>query len=278
MKERFKKIYEILKELPDIGVYILLFFRIPFLKSDVQYSKQTMIQKIHILGNGPSSLKTFKSSMSENDEVMCVNYFGLTKNFLLIQPKYYVLIDAVYFIDLNDKNLNLINILNKVTWGLTLFIPSKYIKKYSNLLNNDYITLQSIRMDYLPGNNIFVYNLYKYNLATPKFQNVIIGCIYISVNKSFENILLHGVEASEFKNFTVNENNEILLNTEHFYGQNSINMTREGRIAKGEFWKQLSYYVIMLKEFNHVSKYVKHMDCKVYNCTANSYIDAFEKK
>jgi len=277
MKERLKKIYEIAKEFPDIGVYILLVFRILFLKSDLQYNKQKLIKKIHILGNGPSSLSTFNGSKDDNDEVMCVNYFGLVKDFLYIKPKYYVLIDPVYFIDLHDKNLNLINMLNRVTWELILIIPSKYIKNYDNLITNHHILLQSIRMDYLPGNNKFVYYLYKHNLATPRFQNVIIGCIYIAINKGFKNISLHGVEASEFKNFIVNIDNEILLKTEHFYGQNSINLTKEGRLKKGEFWKQLSYYVTMFKEFNHVSKYAKHMDCQVHNHTNNSYIDVFEK-
>ena len=92
-----------------------------------------------------------------------------------------------------------------------------------------------------------------------------------------QDLWLHGVEANEFRNFTINENNEILLETQHFYGKNIINMSEEGRIKKGEFWKCLNYYSLMLRGFSQVAEYSKKVGTKIYNHTKTSYIDSFDK-
>ena len=276
MREKLKKIYEASKELPDIIIFILLFFKIFIQKSDVKYRKKNL-ETINILGNGPSGIKTYLKNKDDSEKLMCVNYFALTKEFLMFKPAYYTLIDPAYFLDSNKKNLELIKILNAVNWNIKLFIPSKYKKVYTNLITNSNIEINAIRFNYLPGQNRFVYFLYLKNLAIPKFQNVVVSCIYISLNKGFSKINLHGVEANEFKNFIVNEKNEVLLETKHSYGNSTINLFEEGRIKKGEFWKFLMHYPIMLKGFSQVATYSNYINTKVYNYTKNSYIDSFEK-
>jgi hypothetical protein len=276
MKKKLKKIYEASKELPDITLFILTFFKILIQRSDVQYKKKNK-ETINILGNGPSGLKTYLKNKDVSEKLMCVNYFALTKEFSIFKPDYYTLIDPVYFLDLNEKNLELIRVLNNVSWDMKLLIPSKYKNVYSTMIMNKNIEINAIRFNYLPGKNKLVHFLYSKNLAVPKFQNVVIACIYVSINKGFSKINLHGVEASEFKNFIVNEKNEVLLETQHSYGNNTINLFEERIIKKGEFWKFLMHYPIMLKGFSQIESYSKYLDTKIYNYTKNSYIDSFEK-
>jgi hypothetical protein len=127
-------------------------------------------------------------------------------------------------------------------------------------------------------NNAFFYWMYKKNLFTPRFQNVINAAIYLGINSGYKQIFLHGVESSEFVNYSVDFNNEVYLNTQHFYGESSINMTREGRIEKGGFWRYLRYYTYMLESYSHLEKYSQYIGCEIINYTTNSFIDSFEKR
>ena len=278
MKNKVKLIYAAFQEFPNVCVYVLLFFKIIFQKSNVKLNKRFNEFAIDILGNGPSGITTYLDFKKVENELMCVNYFALTENFFLFKPSLYVLLDPVFFTDINNKkNLKLTSTINRITWDMNLFIPSKYIKIYRKVITNDHVKLKAIRINYLPGNNLFVYFLYKKNLAVPKFQNVIISCIYISLNYNVSQINLHGVESSEFTGFKVNEKNEVLLTTNHFYGHNVYNISKQGRVKPKEFWKFLMNYVYMFKGYSEVSNYAEFLETKVINHTVDSFIDSFEK-
>ena len=277
MNGRLSELYFSFKEIPDVIVFMVLFFKTIFQKTDVKYKKNTS-EVVSILGNGPSANLTYLESNEIDDKLMCVNYFALTKEFLLYKPEYYTLIDPEFFLAKNDKNNALIDLMNCVSWKMQLFIPFRYKNIFRGAIKNKNIDIKCFRINYLPGKSKFVYNLYLRNLATPKFQNIIVACLYIALNKGSRRIKLHGVEASEFTNFKVNENNEVLLEAQHSYGNTIRNMSKEGRIKQGEFWKYLNYYSLMFKGFSQVASYSKYMDSKIYNYTKNSYIDSFEKK
>jgi uncharacterized Fe-S cluster-containing radical SAM superfamily protein len=90
--------------------------------------------------------------------------------------------------------------------------------------------------------------------------------------------LLHGVESSEFQLFEINENNEVLLNTEHSYGNATRNLSKEGKVMKGEFWKYLRFYTFMLEGYSQVKSYSDFIGCNIINYTKKSFIDSFDKK
>lgn len=276
MKNKLKDIFELYKEFPEVVFSMLMLSKVLMQKSDV-VKKNRSNKIINILGNGPSGIETYSNSKKRDEELMCVNYFALTESFLKFKPEHYTLIDPVYFLDLNEKNLELIKVLNTVSWNLKLYIPSKYKSKYLKLISNKNIDVKVIRFNYLPGRNKFTHFLYSKNLATPKFQNVLVSCIYIALNRGFFRINLHGVEANEFTNFIVNEKNEVLLETQHSYGNNIRNMFLEGRISKGEFWKYLMHYANMLKGFYQIKSYSKYIGTNIFNYTKTSYIDSFDK-
>lgn len=278
MKEKLKKINELYKVIPEIILFILKLPLILLRKTDVKYKKKRK-EIIHILGNGPSNLETLLKIRKENEKIICVNYFAITDKFREIKPYYYLLTDPYFFLRLKaEKNILFINALNGIQWNMTLFIPSKYKTIFKPLIKNEKIKIKFYRINYLPGTNKFVHYLNEKNIATPRFQNVIIACIYVALNLGFEKIKLHGVETSEFKNFKINKKNEALLEIDHFYGKEVINLFEEGEIKKGEFGKYLNYYSVTLLDYVLVEKYSKHVGVKVFNYTENSYIDAFEKK
>jgi hypothetical protein len=245
--------------------------------SDLGYRKSN-IGVINVLGNGPSCHDTFNHNICSNEKIMVVNFMALTDYFFKYKPEFYVLIDPDHLKDDSDKLLMLYEALRKVDWSMVLFVPVSYRRQVESLISNNNITLKYININYLPGESKAVFYLYQKNIATPRFQNVVIACLYASINMGFNEIKLHGVESSEFQMFEINEHNEVLLNTEHSYGNATRNLSNEGKILKGEFWKYLRLYTFMLEGYSQVKSYSDFVDCNIVNYTKKSFIDSFDKK
>ncbi len=245
--------------------------------SDLGYRKSN-IGVINVLGNGPSCHDTFNHNICSNEKIMVVNFMALTDYFFKYKPEFYVLIDPDHLKDDSDKLLMLYKALRKVDWSMVLFVPVSYRRQVESLISNNNITLKFININYLPGESKAVYYLYQKNIATPRFQNVVVACLYASINMGFNEIKLHGVESSEFQMFEINEHNEVLLNTEHSYGNATRNLSNEGKILKGEFWKYLRLYTFMLEGYSQVKSYSDFVDCNIVNYTKKSFIDSFDKK
>jgi hypothetical protein len=245
--------------------------------SDVRYTKNKD-GIINILGNGPSCHDTFNRNLCMNEKIMVVNFTAITDVFFEYKPEFYVLIDPSYFEVKSDKFILLYEKLAKVDWSMTLFVPTSYRKQAEALVCNPNIILKFINFNYLPGKSKAVFNLYQRNIASPRFQNVLIACLYVSINIGFKEIKLHGVEHSEFQMYEINEYNEVLINQKHFYGSDTINLTKEGKILKGEFWKYLQYYSFMLEAYSQMKSYSDFLRCNIVNYTKKSFIDSFDKK
>jgi hypothetical protein len=262
--------------------YILTFlygsvFLLRKYSSDLRYRKSNA-GVINVLGNGPSCHDTFNHDTCSNEKIMVVNYIALTDYFFKYKPEFYVLIDPDHIKDDSDKLHMLYEALSKVDWNMVLFVPVSCRRQAESLVNNNNITLKFINYNYLPGDSKALFYLYQKNIATPRFQNVVIACLYASINLGFKEIKLHGVESSEFQMFEINEQNEVLLNTEHSYGKATRNLSKEGKILKGEFWKYLTLYTYMLEGYSQVKSYSDFVGCKIVNYTKKSFIDSFDKR
>lgn len=278
--EKLNKFYYII-------IYILQFIRTIYVKPLYKLKKED--GNIHILGNGPSSLKSFYNKYKVIDEVIVCNFFLKNQDFLKIKPKYYIIIDS-YFYDYknNEKLKEFYEKLNNVDWDMNLILLGHIEKEMKSKvpISNSKINILKLKYSPLEMVNKYVYKLYSLNLATPKFQNVIISSIYISLNLGFKNLFLHGVESNSINNFKIDENNNILLEENHSYGKSVINLTDEkgempkhlGLFKKGEFYKRLKCEVDMFYNYFILERYSIYLKAKIVNCTPGSYIDAFEKK
>lgn len=278
--ERLNKFYYIL-------VYILQFIRTIYIKPLYKFKKEE--GNIHILGNGPSSLKSFYNEYRIIDEVIVCNFFIKNQDFFKIKPKYYIIIDPYFYDYKNNEKLNeFYESLNSVDWNMNLILlghTEKEMKSKLPILNHK-INILKLKYSPLEIMNKYVYKLYYLNLATPKFQNVIIASIYISLNLGFKNLFLHGVESNSVNNFKIDKSNNILLEESHSYGKSVINLTDEkgetlkhlGLFKKGEFYKRLKCEVDMFYNYFILERYSGYLKAKIINCTPGSFIDAFEKK
>ncbi|OFA32757.1 hypothetical protein BAE46_03100 [Glaciecola punicea] len=267
-------IAKIIERTPSTVLMFLLAGKLIFQRCDAKFESKND-RTINVLGNGPSCHSTFNEHRKAGEDIMVVNFFATAKEFFDYKPSHYLLIDPLFFSDNSERFIKLYEVINSATWHMVLFVPANYYKIANNLINSPFVKIGAIRFNHYPGENKWLYRLYKSNLVTPKFQNVVIACLYLSVNEGYSTIKLHGVEADEFKRLSVNNNNEVLLETEHFYGKSSLNLTAEGRIEKGGLWKYLKFYSFMFEGFLEVEKYSKFMKCQIINFTENSTIDSF---
>ncbi len=245
---------------------------------------------ICVLGNGPSlngSLKDHRSFLSDKD-VMCVNSFVVSNEFSLIKPKYYVILDPVFFIDdVNEKLIrmrsNIFQQLNKkTTWKIYLFIPIKFKRFFNiNIINNVNIKIIYFRTTPISGFDLISHSLYRCNLGMPRAQNVLVAAIYISVNLMYENIFLFGADHSWLNDIIVNDDNVVCIRENHFY-DNDVDkyVPLEKGNKKGDIFKMheiLGAFSLMFEGYFDLQRYADREKVMIYNASSKTYIDSFER-
>ncbi len=275
---------------------VLNFIKIVYYYFILIFFKKNIIKNINInnevecciLGNGPSLNDDLKANYNffETRTLMVVNAFSKSDYFEKLKPKYYILIDPVFWNkninEIHFKELEVLNIINeKVNWNLNIIVPFVAYKSIKNkFLQNKYIHVYFY-------NHTIVSNhfsrkirnkLYSIGAGTPIFQNVVSASMFNALNLKFIKIFLFGVEHSWIKNIYVNKDNVVCLKEEHFYEiQNSLPLY-DGNGKNYKISKLLSDYSNMFHGYMLIEEYSKYKKALIVNMTQDSYIDAFVKK
>lgn len=255
----------------------------------VQHKKKNKQDNdILILGTGPS-LNDFLDTGEFSKTYFAVNDFCLNKAFELVKPRYYFIADPAFLDGENlaerfqvlQKKVHS-NLLNKVSWELTIFIPkfAKNIEQWEKLSEkNINIKIQKVNTNTIEGFDNISYYLYKKNYGMPLVQNVIIGAIFLSINLDYKNIYLTGVEHSLHEGIMVNQKSQLCIRTNHFDKNENYKLYYNG-VDKNKIFKIHEFFLAWSRTFEgyHVlKKYADYMNVNIYNTTLKSYIDAFKK-
>jgi hypothetical protein len=236
---------------------------------------------LRICGNGKSLSNSNFDLDKQNVIYMVLNRHVLSDSYTTIKPRHYVLTDPHFFSYEEGINI-LLQIEEKTVWNMKLYIPfSKKTKKIiANIFNNNqYVKICYYNNLYFEGYKKIRFFLYNINLAMPRAQNVLAASIYIAICQGFRNIELYGVEHSWTKHLFVNELNKVCLFNPHFYDEEeSIAKTwKEIHHEEATFFQALQMYALMFESYHFLREYADIKDCKIINCTKDSFIDAFEK-
>ena len=79
------------------------------------------------------------------------------------------------------------------------------------------------------------YTLYSKNKANFGFQNVILAALYFCITGNAKTVYLCGVDSDWHRELFVDENNNVYLESVHFYGVEKVNLTAKGDLKKGEY-------------------------------------------
>ena len=238
---------------------------------------------VHVLGNGPS-LSDSIELISKADDVIMVNDSLLTELFFELEPRYLCLADPVYFKKTDDENLEknkrqMVEKLEQVDWNLTIVMPAGAdIPAFH--INDAYVSfgfVNTVPLDHAIKSGRWP--LYQKNFSMPSLQNVIVCGIYISLQKGYRTVYLHGVDSDSYKNICINQQNEMVIREFHYYGNSDRNMNDEKHhgFSKGTLYKRLMCEVIMFRSYVDLAAYADHLGIRVINASPNSMIDAFER-
>lgn len=250
-----------------------------YLKNGRTSSLEIMNDKVVIVGNGPSLCDLPVDKMIDAKfEFCCVNFFaGNSPLFWKIKPKYYCCVDPGLFTNdfaLSDDGKIFYSNLQKVDWEFHLITCDG--RRFP--INNDNIVYESINSNVYDGDfGKYRNRLFVRNKATCGYQGVVVAALYYFITRKAKEILLVGTDNDWHRELFVDENNDVIREDAHFYGQRKLNLTQIGEIKKGELYKYFYFYYVTLKQYSILAKYAEYNNVHVVNTCMKSYIDSFTK-
>ncbi len=255
-----------------------------FLKNETNINLKDSINNLNL--NTTSTIRIFGNAKSLEDisleynsmlDTMVVNMFVLNENYTKLKPKYYVTVDIRF----GRKDMPAFNVVKQIvaetTWEMHYFAPySTKSKEFDEIFeSNPKITLHYFNTTEYFGHENYRHYCYDHNLAIPAVENVIIACIYLAIYLNYNCVELYGVENKLISNLWVNEQNQVHLKYSYCYTSDTfptvVNLNRTMHSVLKEQYKIFSSYW-ELKDI------AERKRIKIFNCTKDSFIDAFDRK
>ena len=235
---------------------------------------------LRILGNG-GSLKSIVDTLSTDCDYMVMNSHVLHSSYQDLRPRYYVLADPTFFhpnacFDGTDV---VKKIFEETNWPMTLFIPWWQTQDVK-IESTQYVTVQRVNQSHFKGTEQYREYLYEHNLAMPEVNNVLASAIYLAIYLGYPEVELYGVEHSWTKDIYVNKNNHTCMRDKHFFDNEEVEanviMNEYNRPLK--FYEVLRMYAVYFPAYFELRELADKHKCQIWNCTPNSFIDAFDRK
>lgn len=252
------------------------------------YTDKIQEREMTLLCNGPSLKEVLPSiPYMKNQDFVVVNFFANSDLFKQIKPKIYCLCDGMFFNNIPNNNKleqvkELYKILDQeVNWPMNLIIPIHRMNDFKKLskLNNPFIkVIGANQIDFELSENK-LHKFYKKNWACPNPQTVAIMAIYASINTGYKTINLYGVDHTYTQTYCVNEQNQLCMKYEHFYDNNiELKPVIDALGNHPTVSKELQTIVNIFRSHEKLEAYAKSVNCKIWNCTKGSFIDAYERR
>lgn len=243
-----------------------------------------------ILGNGPS----LKTSLEKHPDfiakscLMCVNNFATTAEFETLKPSYYSMLDPCYWIDEPNEMAKkcLLNLQQKTSWKIKLLLPNeaKQSKAFSDLCKqNKNIEIVYYNYTVFKGFENISHFFFRKNLAMPQSQNILVACLFLGINMGFKQLYLLGADHTWHENLFVNEKSQLCLKDSHFYDnpqQINYRLFYKDEHQKDTFTMSeiLFTFSKIFSGYEAIKKYSETKNCKIFNASEVTFIDAFERK
>lgn len=273
-------------------IYLLLRYGIRYYSTIKEFDRTH--DSLLIFGNGPSlneTIKSYEMSFSKYD-CMVVNGFANTEYFERVKPNVYVLADPAFFIKytimcdrIKKLSQSLAESLKiKTQWNMTLIVPE--YGRNSDLIN-DISDNKNINILYYNSHDLIIplskkhqYFLWNHNLIAPLSQTVLNTCLTLGISLNYKNIYLIGADTSWIENLRVDqENNKLYTIDKHFYGEKKIYLYADGNDTIPErLDRELLCNHRALAYYWELKSYAEYNQVNIYNASAYSLIDAFERK
>lgn len=235
-------------------------------------------KRCFIVGNGPS-IKQQNIQKLQNEIVFVCNEFIRYEQFKTIMPKFYLLMDPLYFTfkKSNKQDANFIQMIasmEHMSSPPSLWIPLEMLQKikifgWDRGLNIHYINNKLAFWDgYIED--------FDFTRLIPGMYCVVHYAIMLAIYMGFSEIYLLGVEQTNILH-TINK----YLNNDQF--EYVFDMTEDERkwmrkmIVRLPLEVQLNGYTKIFHGYNELNNYCHRKHIKLRNCTPVSLIDSIKK-
>ncbi|HUX83941.1 MAG TPA: hypothetical protein VMV20_01825 [Chitinophagaceae bacterium] len=265
------------------------------LKYRLGFRRDPDLRRVFILGNGPSLMEDylrFRDALRAGDSIG-VNRFAVSELFTELKPKLYVLCDPVFCSReeevesptlLEMRRQLFATIRSRLDWDMTLLVPGYGYREIALQLSHSRLRIlpfNSAKLDHrLPG--WIKYPLLRKNYACFSLNNVMVASIYLSINLGYRQIILLGADHSWSEQMRVDDQNRVIMEDPHFYDGSqktpqvllSGTQGHHGQYGAAAFFQDL---VNTFTIYQELERYAKKMGAQVWNASARSYIDAFDR-
>ncbi|WP_394997029.1 hypothetical protein [uncultured Helicobacter sp.] len=246
--------------------------------------------RVFVLGNGPSLIKDiadYKGKLACEDILMVNQSLASPLGFEL-KPRYYVLMDPAYFgilpggdidVEFARRVAELSEALERVDWEMVLFVPYQHYKASSKditkSVRENLCLCTNPKVHIVTFNAVELYSfknlaraMYRANLAIPSGINVLIASLCCMIAVGYERIYLLGADSDWHKSLSVDSQNRVFVQNEHFYED-----------AQSVSYMPYTFAFIMqcmteaFRAYQELGEIFSH----ITNCSSNSMIDAFPR-
>jgi hypothetical protein len=254
--------------------------------------------KLVILGSGPSlqsSLAELKGSLVSNTQFMSVNDYFKERSFKSLEPAFHVIADPIYWDDscFEEYAEPLLRGIQTTDWKITLFLPTRSRRsKLHQALMSRGMLFSFYSTTPLSGFRPLVHFAFSQRLGMPKAQNVLVSAIAVALWLKFRSVTLLGADHSWHQEIEVDVKNTLLVKQIHSY-DDQVEMRPFykprgiGKLASSTELESrdtfsmkeiLRAWATMHESYEQLSEIAKSRDVSVFNSSAVSFIDAFERK
>ena len=274
--------------------------KIMLMSKKPQILAQPKTEDLLILGNGPSlgQDKEKLLKMAETRDVVGVNFFAATEEFLEFKPDYHVIVSHQFWgTDENqrwdqDRKQIFKTMVDIVDWELNLFVPiiaRKSPEWVKHMSQNSNIKLNYFNTTPLDDYPLFFRKKLKKFKACPRPHNVLVPSILMGINLGYKRVYIAGAEHSWIPELFVTQDNVVMCAQKHFYSDQFKEMNStllmdnakpfyfENSLKTKKLHEVLQKFLYAFKSYWFLKEYAEAEGVKIYNLTVGSYIDAFEK-
>lgn len=240
-----------------------------------------------IIGNGPSAAITLASDFVKQNEIIkiCVNHFASTPDYQRVKPEVYILLDPAFADSNHELSFGLIlNLVKNTSWNLDLYIPTEFAKNknlIAELKKNSHISLVFFNYTIIESFEAIENTLFGLNLGMLRAQNVLVCSLFLALRLNFKTIYLTGADHNWHENLKVSDDdNSLILNDSHFYGERNRNLTSEfgnRRSIESEIAKQFISLYKVFKGHERLAKYAQLNKADIINISNHSVIDVYRR-
>ena len=241
--------------------------------------KGNNVSELCILGSGPSANDYWDDNIHrKNADLLVMNFQIVDDKVFSEKPVYLVLADNLIFGEKIEymstdhvEKLNLVlEVLERVDWNLTVFLPTHFNKVWRGRLSNPAVNLRYINSTPLAGCSKFHFIIFNQGLGCPNVSSVYVLAVYLAIYLDYARISLYGAEHNWMNSCSVNTKGEAFFVLEHADGRKHKRLIRTmADFAKSQFE--------LFRSHETLYAWAEHKNIVIVNKSRNSLLNVYKR-